>query len=382
MQSTTAFRVPSGFINFSLDSRKRRYLATSAPIVDEIFSTLEFHSEIDEIGLKFFQAKAGCSEDESKIIYPKFQAFVRQAKTFFVPAETLHHRARPLFYYYAFLNLGKALLCVKNPQLFLSSDKFSHGIFESHIGNEFTKEGVIISHQGIFVEIYKALTGLKFPNNSSLNIVEMLRYSTDISYDYESQTASDLNIARGKCRLCLDAESKNKWLVMGMLGFSELEAKNAAALNLFHSLFEEVKIGPEISERLFGLMNTELPSWRFFQTRKSFPNSEDGHKLFSSELKPAFSRYFEASIYEEPIEFHLSLPLGNGFEFPWSEFLAGYTVYFYLGSLVRYHPAYLEKLLRTKHSWRLEAFTKSASNTLLRQALSLILGELYIFKCR
>lgn len=130
MTSLPAARVPVRYLTHNFDKRVSRQLSTSAPISEEIFSTLEFHSEIDEIGWKFLQANAGCTESEAKTIYPKFQAFVRQAKTFYIPAESLTHRARPLFYYYAFLNLAKALLCVKSPNLFLSSDKFTHGISE------------------------------------------------------------------------------------------------------------------------------------------------------------------------------------------------------------------------------------------------------------
>jgi YaaC-like Protein len=374
-------RIPQGFRDYTFDRRIKRELSTSAPIAEEIFSALEFYSEIDEVGLKFLKTNAGCNEADSKIIYPKFQAFVRQAKTFFIPAESLHHRARPLFYYYAFLNLAKALLCVKNPRLFLSSDKFNHGISEIHAGTKFSDEFVEVSNKGVFVELYTALTELKLPKNTRLNIQEMLKYSTDICFDYETKIG-DLNIARGKCKMCFDVESKNSWPLIAMLGFTELEIKSPKAFVQFHSMFEEVKVEWQIGERLFGLMRSSLGGWRFFQSRKIYPFTDEGKKLFFSDFDAVLNKYFESSVYKEPIDFHLSLPIGSNFEYPWNEFLASYVVYFYLGSLVRYHPAYLESLLRTRESWKLESFTKSASQTILRQALAYIVNEIYVFESR
>src|SRR5208282_4476057 len=181
-----------------------------------------------DIGIKFLQDKAACTAGQSKIIYPKFQAFVRQARTFFIPAESLHHHARPLFYYYAFLNLAKAVLCVKNANLFLASDKFSHGILESHTGAKFSDEGIKICDKGVFAELYKALTGIRLPKNTTLNIQEMLKYSTDIGFDYETKTG-DLNMARGKCKMCFDVEGRNSWPLIAMIGFTELEDKSPKA---------------------------------------------------------------------------------------------------------------------------------------------------------
>ena len=331
--------------------------------------------------MKFIQTNGNCTEAEAKIIYPKFQAFIRQAKTFYIPAKSLHHRARPLFYYYAFLNLAKALLCLKAPNLFLNSDRFSHGISEHHSGGKFSNESADVSENGVFAELYKALKGVRLPKSTKLNIQEMLKYSTDICFDYESKSA-DLNIARGKSLACFDEDAKNRWTLIATLGLTELETKSPAAFTQFHSVFEEVQLPWEICERVFEITKVQMPGWRFFQSRKVYAQTPEGRKLFFDDFDPVLDRYFEATVYNEPIQFHLSLPIGSAFEFPWNEFLAGYVVYFYLGSLVRYHPAYLESLLQTKDSWKLESFTKCANETMLRQVLGYILKEVLVFERR
>ena len=100
-----------------MGKRGGRKLQTSCSFAEELFSLIEFYSEIEDSGRQVFQKCGGCSATDAAIVHPKFQASIRQAKTFFTPAETPHHRARPSFCYYAFLNLAKALLCVHRPSL-------------------------------------------------------------------------------------------------------------------------------------------------------------------------------------------------------------------------------------------------------------------------
>lgn len=245
----------------------------------------------------------------------------------------------------------------------------------------FSDESAEVSEKGVFVELYKALKGVRLPKGTKLVIQEMLKYSTDICFDYESKSA-DLNLARGKSLACLDGGGTNRWALIATTGLTELEKKSSDAFVQFHSFFEEVELPCEICECIFDINRASMPGFRFFQSRKVYPLTPEGAELFSAEFDPVLDRYFEATVYKEPIHFHLSLPVGNAFEYPWNEFLAGYVVYFYLGSLVRYHPAYLESLLRTKDAWRVESFTKSASETLLRQMLGYILNEIYVFESR
>jgi hypothetical protein len=197
----------------------------------------------------------------------------------------------------------------------LSSDKFSHGISENHIGGKFSDESADVSSKGVFIELYKALKGVKLPKGTKLNIHEMLKYSTDISFDYESKSA-DLNIARGKSLACFDGGEKNRWTLIATLGFNGLEKKSSAAFAQFHSCFEEVQLPWEICERVFEIKQTGMWEWRFFQSRKTYPQTPEGRKLFFTEFDPVLDRYFEAKVYKEPIQFHLSFPIGNAFEYP------------------------------------------------------------------
>ncbi len=61
-----------------------------------------------------------------------------------------------------------------------------------------------------------------------------------------------------------------------------------------------------------------------------------------------------------------------------SEPLAIYVLMFYLGSLVRYYPYYLEQLLESKYARIIECFLAGAPETFLRHMTNLILDHNYV----
>jgi len=53
---------------------------------------------------------------------------------------------------------------------------------------------------------------------------------------------------------------------------------------------------------------------------------------------------------------------------------------FYLSSLVRYQPAYLEELLDHKPAWLIESFVNSTPETFLRIIVSRITNNRLVFR--
>src|SRR3989344_3093763 len=70
------------------------------------------------------------SERLKKEAYPAVSAFIKQAKTYYDSAKTLHHRAASLNYYYCFLNLAKAAIICNSPRL--HNKGFVHGLSGRH----------------------------------------------------------------------------------------------------------------------------------------------------------------------------------------------------------------------------------------------------------
>src|SRR5260370_23513387 len=77
-------------------SNRRVLLFTGIDIERELWTTLEYYSEVEEVGLNLIQTKGLQPQSQHQEIYKYFQAFVRQAKSYYVSAKSLHYRSSSL----------------------------------------------------------------------------------------------------------------------------------------------------------------------------------------------------------------------------------------------------------------------------------------------
>ncbi len=83
--------------------------------------------------------------------------------------------------------------------------------------------------------------------------------------------------------------------------------------------------------------------------------------------------------FDDSYDLEIALPYTPYRQAPLSEVLAIYAIMFYLSSLVRYKPNYLEELLNHKPAWLIEGFVNSTPETFLRIFISHIIGTDFIF---
>ena len=151
------------------------YVRTSCDIVDEIFGGLGFYCDVEDAGRKYVTEKTGLESPDSDNAYLLFQAFLRQGETFYSSAAKLHHRASPLFYYYAFLNLAKAYISLRTPDVF--SRRLRHGLVHRYNANSvFADQTVDVASYGVFPLLYELLTEIALPQPCSFSISHLLGY--------------------------------------------------------------------------------------------------------------------------------------------------------------------------------------------------------------
>ena len=353
---------------------------TSWRISAELFAVLEAHSEVRETGVEFLKQKTGRPEEDCEKLYLQFQAYIRQAKTFFTAAEDLHHRASPLFTYYAFLNLAKAYLCRRVPDLMLNEERLRHGLSAAKPRADFKDESFRVS-AGVFEHLYHGVTDIRL-SELELNIQEMFLYVSDISFDPAGSKPDKSRLTLGKSRYVLDEKGTfGRWLVA--IATFEGATEFPGAFEQFFDKFEEVDTPQGVAERLFGIMSEARSLYRFFQTKVKFdPNSATSMSEFGGLLQPVICRYMVQFPFYGDFEFLIGTPVGGSFAYPWSEMFASYVLFFYLGSLVRYHPAYLERLLGRKEAWLIEQFATTARLTLLRHFVMYVLDKGIVLAAR
>jgi hypothetical protein len=98
-------------------------MPTTNRISNELLASIQLYSEIKDIGKKILASNGHKDLAKSFLI---LQSYIRQAVKFYEAAEVLHYRASPLIYYYSFMNLAKAYICLQDPT-FVDSG-LTHGL--------------------------------------------------------------------------------------------------------------------------------------------------------------------------------------------------------------------------------------------------------------
>lgn len=123
------------------------------PTVDEMWETIRFVGSSRE---KYNTLSEALTADEMEEGWPEFQAYVRQAETYFRGGETMRGSAASLLFYYAFLNLAKAELCTWRPRSVVGVP-VSHGLRPRTTGDVATWHSKVTP--GVFSLLYEKRTG-------------------------------------------------------------------------------------------------------------------------------------------------------------------------------------------------------------------------------
>lgn len=370
-----ATRESTGYLKISIGDGTRIILNSNRPIDEEVFASLKYYSEVKKVGLGFIK-KLG---HENPIdVWLQFRAFIRQAETFFQSANQLNYRASALMYYYGFLNLAKGFICLSDPAFVMQP--VSHGIRHKFTKGRFSSQFITTDSNGVFPKLYELALGKKIPAQSKLNIVKLLGYCTDISYEYSLSKLGERQHRPALIRLFVDNHTKTSWSTIAISNFNTnssympLKKKNGA--------FEEVSLSIEEAKRAFDISPEVYRNFSFFETKKIYPWIENRLPVpqVISETRIALREYYEANPYDSEFSLIFFSPLNKNTTF--NQTLSIYATMFYLGSLVRYRPDYLESLLDSKEAWIIERFTKSASLTYLRSITNYILQKDLVFTQR
>src|SRR5713226_6212683 len=361
-------------------SKNRPLMFTSNDIERELWSTLDYYSEIEEVGLNLIQARGLQPQSLHLEIFKHFRAFVRQAKSYYGSAKTLHYRSSSLLYYYSFLNLVKAYLLLSDPQRIMS--RVNHGLgYDTTVTNtDFQLEAIKV-HQGIFPMFYEAQTSnvISTQGSSVLRVIDLLSYPSDLGYQYGLAGYGNNKILFSLATSVADRIQNQSWTIIGIPAVTNLNDFLSLNGNFFNT-YEEVQIDKIRFALIFGKDTPELSGFRFFQDRATIPFLSGGTVDLSTHIdiiSNTLSPYFCIHYFDDNFDFELVLPYQDAatpISKPFNEALAIYAVMFYLSSLVRYRPAYLEELLNSKPAWLIESFVNSTPETFLRMMVSKIIG--------
>ena len=349
----------------------KNVLSCSASVQDEIIASFDFYAEIRELGKELLRTNHHTNPAKS---FTRFQAYIRQAKTFYETAAVLHHRASPLNYYYSFMNIAKALVLLRTPNFV--DRNLKHGISPNSKSASLRRQRVIAKGAGVFPIFYEAATGKTLSNKSSLKIVDLLGYVTDVTYEYSVLKYGTHASFRTKLALSIDSDAKTGFPLLAVFnshtkGFKLIEKRVTKS-------FDEVNIPQHHLRSIFELPAELASQYRYFEGKKfAFTTTLPINTLFKD-----IADLVHTNPFNDDYLFSLNCPIRTPKLTPMNEMLAIYIVMFFLGSLVRYRPDLLEAMLSTKDAWIIERFTKSAPLTFLRHARNMLDGKYLVYALR
>src|SRR5260370_2986630 len=167
---------------------------------------------------------------------------------------------------------------------------------------------------------------------------------------------------------------------------NDLNAFLSAQRN-FLSTYQEVSVDKDQLFFSFRMSAVELNAFRFFQDITPVSMITDGIAPLThfNKLRNALTPYFSVHYFDDNRDFDLALPYQDSnmtIPIPMTEAVSIYAIMFYLSSLVRYRPDYLESLLNYKPAWLIESFVNCTPETFLRIMVCKIIKKDYLFRQR
>ena len=365
-------------IDWTLTPAARLY-STLPDITDEFFSILRFVSEIQEEGERLAKVHSGLTDPSAiTALYKEVRSFLRQAENFYRAARTAHYRSSALLYYYCFLNLAKAALSIRG----ITYDR-RHGLTDKAdpASKDLAMQAVLVGNGGVFPALYNQQVNTTIPSGTRLDICTLLGYVSEITHQYEAANLGQrATFPQCYARLIVEKSDDIAWCAIAVpyvIDFSSLPEPNKAN---FETEFEEVQMLPNLIREYFGLLG-EREVYRFYQSKKTMKLSVGFDRPAAiTSLFGALEGFIEPRYIGDGYDFVLSKPYAHpSGSFRMTELLAAYLAMFFLGSLVRYRPDYLDDLLETRAGWIIETFVTSAPLPMLRAFVSKITDKVYVF---
>jgi YaaC-like Protein len=341
-------------------------LGSAAAVKGELIGSLELYSEVKAFGKELLKVYGHPNLAEA---FLQFQAYIRQARTFFEAAEVLHHRASPLNYYYAFLNFAKAYILLRTPRFV--DDNLVHGLRHKAKSSSLRKQSVRVLQDGVFPLFYKEVTSASISNGARFKIVDLLGYVSDVGYEYRHLKYGEPQYYRCRFAICNSSTTRAQFAIIAAHRPPSIDiSKKNLGLNKF---FDAVTLDKHIARELFGLKAEDMPAYQFYESKQQYPPAD--FAKVPSDIAAKLSGIISYNPFNDPFLFVLNNRIRSPRLAPMHEMLAIYCCMYYLGSLVRYRPDLLEAMLSTKDAWIIERFTKSAPLAFLRHIRNLIDGQ-------
>jgi hypothetical protein len=352
----------------------KKIMKTSGTVKDDILRSIQQYSEVTDLGYDLLQRQ---SHPDSGTSFKRFQAYIRQGLTFFGAADQTHYRASPLLYYYAFMNLAKAIVFLYDHGF--TAGHIYHGLTPAPGTGNFRDHFIKVKTSGVFQSFYKQILGENIATETKLGVLGLLSYISDLTYEHRF-----FNLGESSSYPCKYAvvQWEGEEQYRGLIAAGVVGASKSRLQEILWDHFSEVGLYPASAEGVFELRFEEITGFTFWETKNlySMPTTESPETDLLHALGSHFSQNPFADSFLLRINARMQIEASN--QICMNEAIAIYALMFYFGSLVRYHPQILEEMLTRKEAQIIESFVKSTPITFLRYMRNALDGNYFAYTQR
>jgi len=287
-----------------------------------------------------------------KKVAANMKLYIQHAFEFYEAAHDAKANTAPLFYYYSFLNLAKALCEIRYPKFHTKPESYRHGLSwrpnTKYLVN-MEVESVSVSTRGVWHALWEAIEGERctVANPAKLSVRELfgLCFGTSIEFTRAYNRLISL-VDLVDPDILIDEPETQIWLRFSVNRYElrQLRISRHKLLNLITYKTSNYK----------QVQSSDKDLWTFeLEHTKQIPRKykEPLFNIVQPEIQKLnlFTRLdFEELTYAIPIQTRLPITL--------SQLMVLYTLTFWLGSLVRYDPHSLSELQDSEYWLLIDGF--------------------------
>lgn len=371
-------RLHSGFAMMAMPERRRESTKTSIAVDEEYWLALRHPAEVQAAGYALLTTNhpgfADLSDELKSALWKEFRAFVRQGENFYRGASVLPWTSSPLNYYYAFLNLAKAAAASRGfirAQSTVDPRKLRHGIAAKVFpGNPADRWSLKVQQpDDVFGLLYGISVGTSVAEGSEFEVHGLLHYVPHIQWQMAKSGYGPPPWSACHWIFVKGQVPNELWDVIVIDRAFPVDKLP----EVFQALYQEVASEPAraFAWNTLRFHAVQANNLRFLQRAVPVANPA----AIPASIRAAAPYLLQEHLPSNEEEVGLYLPYESGGQkIPISDLVAAYGAMYFLSSLVRYNPDYMDRIRESNDAWLIESFVKSVPLHVLRALSTEILG--------
>jgi len=288
--------------------------------------------------------------------------YLQQSEEFYVAARSARPNTAPLIYYYAFLNLAKALCELKQPRFHERLDCYRHGLSwkpNPRLLVNLEKEAVVVGPRGVWHVLWEAVTGLRCPaaNPTRIRIRDLFALCPEISVECGRAFGLEVrSIDLHEPVLVTHDQTSEAWLRFSVTR-DDLKAQRITVPQMLSEIANQRSGYTEILSTAPGLRAFEST------TPVRWKNSEPAALALAADIR-ALNVFTHIGKDQRMAYF---LPAQKNLPLRLPQIVVLYSILFWLSSLVRYDPHSVAELTDSPYWILIDGFMSQSRLWLLEQ---------------